>query len=71
MVLILLSVISAAFAVAIAMIHTSCGILADPGTAGPDVAIGNERSEQPSITSPTKQVSPAVLPDDGKVVDQR
>jgi hypothetical protein len=50
MVLILLSVIFAALAVAISMLHTSFGILAGSRIAEEDIAIGEERSEQRTIT---------------------
>ena len=62
MVLILLPIIVAAIAVTISM------ALAGSGIAREDIAIGKERSEQPTITSPTKQFLVVVLPD-GKVVN--
>ena len=68
MVLILLSIIVAAIAVAISMIHTSFGTLSGSGAARENMAAGNERSEQPAIASPTKQFLVVVLPD-GKVVN--
>jgi hypothetical protein len=69
MVLILLSIIFAAIAVAISMIHSSFGISAGSGIAREDIAIGKERSEQPTNTPQTKQFLVVVLPD-GKVVNQ-
>jgi flagellar basal body-associated protein FliL len=68
MVLILLSVIVAAIVVAISMFHTSSGILAGSGIAREDIAIGKQRSEQPTNTTQTKQFLVVVLPD-GKVVN--
>jgi nitrate reductase gamma subunit len=52
MVLILLSLILAALAVAISMIHTSFGILANSRVAREDTVMAKERSEQPTATIP-------------------
>ena len=68
MVLILLSIILAAIAVAASMIHTSFGILAGSGIAKEDFSIVKKRAEQPTNASPTKQFLVVVLPD-GKVVN--
>jgi hypothetical protein len=68
MVLILLSIIVATIAVAILMIHSSCGILAGSGIAKESSSITGEPAEQSSISSPAKQFSVVVLPD-GKIVN--
>jgi hypothetical protein len=65
MVLILLSMILAAIAVAISMIHSSFGILAESGVAREVIAVEREQSR---TTSPTKHFLIVVLPD-GKVVN--
>jgi hypothetical protein len=62
MVLILFSIIVAAIAVAISMVPAGSGIVRE------DIAIGKKRSEQRTITNPTKQFLVVVLPD-GKVVN--
>jgi hypothetical protein len=67
MVLILLSIIVAAIAVAISMIRASFGILVDSGIAKESSSITGEPAEQSSISSPAKQFS-VVLPD-GKIVN--
>ena len=67
MVLIPLSVILAAIAVAVSMIHTS-GVLAGSGMAKESFSIVKKRAEQPTNASPTKQFLVVVLPD-GKVVN--
>jgi hypothetical protein len=67
MVLILLSIIVAAIAVAISMIHSSFGSLAGSGVAREDIAVAREQSR---TTSPVKQFLVVVLPD-GQVVNPR
>jgi hypothetical protein len=70
MVLILLSIIFAAIAIAISMTrcHSSIGSLAGSGIAKESFSIVREGAEQPTIASPTKHFLIVVLPD-GKVVN--
>jgi hypothetical protein len=65
MVLIVFSIILAAIAVAISMIHYSFGGLAGSGIAKESIVRG---AEQPAIAGPTKQFLVVVLPD-GKIVN--
>ena len=66
MVLILLSIIIAAIAVAISMIHFSFGSLSGSGIAKESIV--REGAEQPAIAGPTKRFLVVVLPD-GKIVN--
>ena len=66
MVVILLSIIIAAIAVAISMIHYSFGGLAGSGIAKESIV--REGAEQPAIAGPTKQFLVVVLPD-GRIVN--
>jgi hypothetical protein len=65
MVLILLSIIVAAIAVAISMVHSSFGGLA--GSVTTKESIVRQGAEQAAIGGPTKQFLVVVLPD-GKIV---
>jgi hypothetical protein len=68
MVLILLSLIVAAIAVAISMIHSSFEILAGSGIAKESSSITGEPAEQSSISVQQSNSSVVVLPD-GKIVN--
>ena len=69
MVLILLSIIVAAIAVAISMRHhISFGSLPGSEIAREDIAMPKEHTEQSRITGPMRQFLVVVLPD-GKVVN--
>jgi hypothetical protein len=72
MVLILLSLIVAAIAVAISIFrhHIAFGSLIRPEIARGDFSIARERTEQSRVASPLKQFLVVVLPD-GKVVTPR
>ena len=68
MVLIFLSIIIAAIAVAISMVHSSFGILANSGIVGEETAKAREKAEQSRVSGQTTQCLVVVLPD-GKVVN--
>jgi hypothetical protein len=68
MVLILFSVVLAATAVAISMIHSSFGSLSDSGIAKESIV--REDAEQKAIAGQARQFLVVVLPD-GKVVTPR
>ena len=70
MVLILLSIILAAIAVAVSTIHTSFGVLAASGIVKENFSIVKKRAEQPTITSSMKQFLVVVLAD-GTIVTPR
>jgi cell division protein FtsL len=55
MVLILLSMIVAAIAVAISMLHSSFGILANSGTVREETAKAREQAEQSRVAGQTTQ----------------
>ena len=65
MVLFLFSMLIAAIAVAMSVVHFSFGSLAGSGVAREDIAVAREQSR---TTSPTKQFLVVVIPD-GRVVD--
>jgi hypothetical protein len=67
MALILFSILVAAIAVTISMIHSSFGSLSDSGIAKQSIV--REGAEKPAIAGPTKQFLVVVLPD-GKIVNQ-
>ena len=70
MVLFLFSMLIAAIAVAISVVHSSFGSLAGSGIVREEIARARERAEQPVIVSSTKQFLVVVLPD-GKVINPR
>jgi hypothetical protein len=72
MVLILLSIVVAAIAVAISVTrrHSSVGSLIRSGIAKENFSIVREVAEQPAIAGPTKPFLVVVLPD-GKIVTPR